>query len=187
MAAGGTPSNIYLGPGRLWVAPLATAEPTSASTAMSNPWVAIGYTEKGSKLKWDRTKEAHYVAEEVDPVGYFLSKRVGTLSFIMAEMTRKRLSLALAQGAAGVDNAAYLEPSDASGETDVMFVWDSQDSASGNNLNIRYIFRQCSLSGDLEIERMKDGKTLLPVEFQLVKPNSTTQSWRVYPNANGQV
>ena len=75
MAAGGTPSNVDLGPGRLYVAPLGTAEPVNCSAALPSAWIPIGYTEDGTEFQFGVTREAVEVAEEVDPIGYEMTRR----------------------------------------------------------------------------------------------------------------
>lgn len=187
MAAGGTTNNIEIGPGRLWYAPLGTAEPTSASAALPSAWQAIGYTEDGSEFALDQTVDEILVAEELDPVKYVNSKRTGQLTLAMAEPTRKRLALAIGLGAAETDSAASLEPPDPGTELGVMLVWDSQETAAANANNIRWIFRQAKPSGTATISRRKSPtKSTLPVVFMVSKPTGV-KSFIVYPNSAGQI
>lgn len=187
MAAGGNSDNIALGAGRLWVAPVGTAEPTSASSALPSAWRAVGYTEDGTTIGFDLTNEAINVAEEYDPVKYVLSARTAELSVSMAELTRRNLALAWGVGADAANDATYLEPPAPGEEVAVMLVWDSSDDADGNDANIRWLFRQGKVNGSVETQRNKaPNKALLPVVFNLEKPSSANIC-RVYPNASGQV
>lgn len=191
MAAGGSTSNLQLGPGRLYVAPLGTAEPTNASTALAIAWIAIGYTEEGSAVTLELTNEAVYVAEEVDAVLYLRTSRTVKLGLAMAEVTRKRFALALGMGTAEPDNAQVLDPPIPGAEVGIMIVWDSNEDpttpAAGADSNRRWLFRQAKTSGTIEIARRKaPAKALLPVTFDIEKP-ATAQPFRVFPNAVGKI
>lgn len=193
MAAGGNSAFVPLGVGRLWVAPLGTAEPTSASAALPSAWRAVGYTGDGSVFRTAATNEAVEVAEEVDPILYALARRTNTLAFAMAEITRQNLALALgdtngaSSGAFATNDGAYLEPPTAGDETACMIVWDSEDSADGNTDNSRWLFRQCKPGGTIELPRRKaPTKATIAVTFDLEVP-SGAKPWRAFPNAAGVV
>lgn len=189
MAAGGTPGFVQLGPGRLYVAPLGTAEPSSASAVLPSAWRAIGYTEEGSSFSTELTNEAIEVAEEVDPIRYVLTKRANMLALSMAEVTRQNLGLALgdqtaAQAANG--NTAF-EPPDPGTEAACMIVWDRDTSASPSTTNVRWLFRQAKSGGTIEIAARKaPAKSLIAVTFSLEKPSGVAP-WKVFPNAAGHI
>lgn len=189
MAAGGTTSNVELGPGRLYLAALGTTEPANASTALPSAWNAVGYTEEGSAFTTSLTREEVLVAEEVDPIKYVLTKRVNSLVVSMAEMTRFRLGVALGWGI-DLSTIPTLEPPIPGSDVGVMIVWDSNEDptvAQDGQGNRRWLFRQCKPSGDLEIARRKaPTKSLIPVTFNIEKP-SGLQPFKVFPNSNGLV
>ena len=186
MAAGGTPGNVDLGPGRLYYAPLGTAEPASCSAALPSAWIAVGYTEDGTEVQTDITSEAIEVAEELDPIAYEQTRRTTKLTMSMAETTKSRLALALGAGAATVNDATAFEFPDAGTTVAVMFVWDSEETPSATNR--RWIFRKCTPSGTVSTARRKaPQKALIPVTFDCAKPDSTTKSVKVFPNASGQI
>lgn len=187
MTAGGTATNVQTGPGRLWVAPLGTTEPTSASAAMPSAWTAVGYTEQGHEYAADLTSEPIEVAEELDPIRYENTRRISRVSFSMAEVTRKRLAIALGGGASEADSAAAYEPPAAGAEVAVMIVWDSEETADGNNQNVRWLYRQAKASGTITIAHGKaPAKALIPVTFNLEKPASAGPV-KVFPNASGHI
>lgn len=177
----GTSANVLLGPGLLYVAPVATTEPTNASTALpSADWRAVGYTEDGTTFTYEITNEAIEVEEEFDPVFYRTTGRMGTVAFQMAEITRQNLALAVNLGADAANNAASLEPPAPNSEVRVKVALDTDDGA-------RWIWRQCLQASSIEIARKKaPDKTLLPVEFRLEKPTGV-QPWIVFPNATALV
>jgi len=186
MAAGGTPGNVDLGPGRLYYAPLGTTEPVNCSAALPSAWIAVGYTEDGTSVDTEITSEAIEVAEELDPIGFEQTRRMTKLSLSMAESTKKRLALALGAGAGQTDNAASFEFPDAGSVVGVMFVWDSEETPSATNR--RWVFRKCTPSGTVSIARKKaPAKALIPVTFDCAKPSASTKSIIVFPNSSGQI
>jgi hypothetical protein len=186
MAAGGTPANVDLGPGRLYYAPLGTAEPASCSAALPSAWIPVGYTEDGTEVQTDITSEGIEVAEELDPVLFEQTRRTTKLTISMAEATVSRLALALGAGAARANDSAAFEFPDAGSVVPVMFVWDSDEAPSATNR--RWIFRRCTPSGTVSTARRKaPQKALIPVTFDCARPDGTTRSVRVFPNASGQI
>lgn len=186
MSAGGTPGNVDLGPGRLYYAPIGTAEPSNASTALPSAWLVVGYTEDGTEISTEITSEAIEVAEELDPIAYEQTKRMTKVAFQMAEATKRRLGLALGTGGAEVDNSGSFEFPDAGSVVDVMFVWDSEESAGANNK--RWLFRKCSPASTVTVARRKaPQKALLPAEFNCAKPDATTKAVKVFPDATGRI
>lgn len=182
----GTSSNIELGPGLLYVAPLGTTEPVSASASLDAAFVAVGYTEDGSTFTWTTESEGIMVEEEFDPIRYATTGRVGKVSFEMAETTRRNLSLAINAGAGAANTAAGLEPPAPGTEDRVIIVWTS-DPQGPSETACRWIYRQCFQSGEAQIARKKSpDKALLAVEFSLEKPSSN-QPWKVFPNADGLI
>ena len=186
MAAGGTPGNVDLGPGRLYVAPLGTAEPTSCSAALPSAWWSIGYTEDGTEVTTEITSEAIEVAEELDPIGFEQTKRMTKIALQMAESTKKRLAVALGAGAGQTDDAASFEFPDAGSVVGVMLVWDSEDTPTATNK--RWVFRKCTPSGTVGIARRKaPQKALIPVTFDCAKSDASTKAIIVFPNSSGQI
>lgn len=186
MAAGGNPNNVQLGPGRLYVAPLGTTEPASASAALPSAWRAVGYTEEGTAFSTTLTNQAVEVAEEVDPILYVLSRRENTLAVSMAETTRRNLSLALGGGAAAANDASSFEPPDPGDEVAVMGVWDSKDDPTETG-NIRWLFRQMKPGGAINLANRKaPSKRLIAVTFSLEKPSGVAP-YKVFPNSSGLI
>jgi len=188
MSAGGTTTNVKLGPGRVWIAPIGTAAPTSASSAPDPAFWALGYTEEGTTISIEYTAEAIEVAEELDPIDYVNTARAVTLSLSAAEVTRKRMAVAVSLGAEYADNAAVLDLPDADQpQVGVAVIWDSAETAAGNDQNIRWYIPKLLPAGTLEIARQKaPNKALLPMELNAVKLTGSPLL-RVFPNAQGLV
>lgn len=169
---------IAIGPGTLYVAAIATADPTSATASLPSTWRAVGYTEEGNTFTYEITQEEIEVAEEFDPVRIDTTKRAGTVAFSMAEMTRANLALALNLGAAATNDTTAVEPPAPGAELRVKIVLDTLGGS-------RWLFRQCIQGGSLEIARKKSpDKALMPVEFKLEKPTGL-QPFKVFPAASG--
>lgn len=186
MAAGGDSDDVQVGVGRLYVAPIGTTEPTSASAAMPSAWIPIGYTDQGHEFASDITSEPVEVAEEVDPIRYENTRRTSRVTFEMAEATARHLSIVLGGGAARADNAAALEPPVAGAEVAVMLVWDSDEDPT-TSANVRWIYRQAKPSGTITVAHRKSPqKVLIPVTFNLEKPTGLNP-FKIFPNASGHI
>ncbi|GAA3172450.1 hypothetical protein [Nonomuraea roseoviolacea] len=167
--ARGNPNAIALGPGRLFIAPLGTTEPTDLTTpweTVSVAWVPLGYTDEGSNFTYSVDSETVNVAEELDPIAVALTAREGALAFALAEMTAKNMQRALNGGSivAGTGIVTF-EPPDLGEEVRVMLGWESEDGEE------RWIYRKALQTGGLDIARRKGAeKAVIPCEFKLEKP-----------------
>lgn len=185
MAAGGNTANIALGPGRLYYAPLGTAEPTNCSTALPVAWKVVGYTEEGTTVETEISSEGIEVAEEMDPVLWVQTKRMTRVNVSMAEVAISRLALAMGAGATRADDATFFEFPTPANFVGVMLVWDSLDVPDATNR--RWIFRSVFPNGNISIARKKaPNNTFIPVTFNAVLPTGQASPVRVYPNASGQ-
>lgn len=169
--ARGTPGNIALGPGILWIGPLGTAEPTDLTTpwtTVSASWVQVGYTDEGSSFSYKLDTDTVEVAEELDPIKIAVNSREIKVSFAMAEVTATNMKRALNGGTitsgAGI---VIFEPPDLGTEVRTMLGWQSEDSTE------RWIYRQCFSNGEVGIDRKKgSNKGVIATEFVLEKPSA---------------
>lgn len=177
-------SEVDIDVGILYVAPIGTTEPTSATSTLDTAWREVGYTEDGSKMRSEITTADVEVAELVDPVAVKTTKRVTKVMFTMAQMVRSNLGLALNQGAAVADNTTALEPVDLASEVRVMLLWQSEQTGADQR---RWLFRQCYNVGTFEVANAKSPqKRLMGVEFQAEKPSSAA-AFAVFPSTTGEV
>lgn len=176
----GNPDEVLLGAGTLYAAPIGTTEPVDASTALPSAWREIGWTEDGSTINYELQTADVEVEEEFDPVKVVTTKRIGEVSFQMAQVTRANLALALNKGASSQTGTGILEPPDPGDEVRVMLVLDTEEGA-------RYIFRRCVQSGRISINRKKaPDKATIPVTFKLEKPSGDAP-FGVFPSATSTV
>ena len=160
----GTPSNVTIGPGELYVAAVGTSEPATATAAIPSSWREVGYTEDGKVVSYEFTNEAIEVEEEFDPVRYAVTGRRGMVTLQLAEATAANLALALNLGA--TDPGGDIEPPDPGDETRVAVLVKRENGAV-------WILRKCLQVGTVEIAGKKaPDKSLIPVEFALEKPDS---------------
>lgn len=170
----GDAANVSMGPGTIYVAPLGTSEPASATAALDAAWREVGYTEEGSTFVFETTTADVEVAEEFYPVAVKTTKVAAGVRFQMAEATRENLALAINVGADAANTGA-LEPVAAGSEVRVMILVDKENGA-------RWLFRRAFQGGTVEIRNAKaPDKTLIPVDFRLEKP-SGAEPWKVYPS-----
>ncbi len=186
-AAGGTPANVKLGPGRLWVAPLGTDEPVSATAALGNEWWAIGYTEAGTELTWNITSDDIIVAEEFDPIDVANTARNIQIAVEMAERTKKRLVLVHGGGAEGADDGTPFDLPSAESPTGVMMLWES-DKDTVTATNRRRLFRNVKPTGTItEPQNRAPQKQTIRATFRALVGEDGSAAVRFYPNASGQV
>lgn len=176
----GDSANISVGPGLIYAAPLATADPTNATTALPSDWVPIGYTEDGFSLTTSVTVEEVMVAEEAEPVLTFTTRRSTQVEFQMAEATAANLCLALNQGVLDPGDITAVEAVDLDDEVRIKIVHQTREGA-------RWLLRKCYNGGNLAIARRKaPQKALLAVQFKLEIP-SGAKPFKVFPNADGLI
>jgi hypothetical protein len=184
-------TNVKTGPGLIYVAPVGTTEPTTASAALPSAWRPVGYTEEGLTISYTMNTEPIEVAEEFDALRYDMVSREGTVSFQMAEVSRANLAAVLNAGAAAATSGS-LEPPAPGSEVRIMIALDTNGSSSTANVaptspNARWVFRQVIQSDAVEIARQKSpNKALLTASFRMEKPASL-QPFIVFPDTNGNV
>jgi hypothetical protein len=179
MAVTGTPAAVRVGPGKILIAPIGTAEPTNLATVWDVAWVELGYTMDGSSYVFDQTFEDVNVAEEYDPIQTLQTARQITINVNAAQTTAKNLQLAFNGGT--ITTAAGLvtfEPPDPGVYTPVMLGWEADDNLE------RWIFRRCVQVGSVEIGRRRaPDAASVPLSFRATKP-ATLKPFKVIQDAD---
>lgn len=168
MPAVGTPSNVKVGPGVLYFAPLGTEEPDDLTTAWAAGWVKAGYTDEGHTVTYSPSFESLEVAEENVPLRYELSSAEYTVEFSLAELTIDNIQKAFNGGTITTadDVKTYIPPAASAAATRIMIGFQSQDGTE------RWVYRKCLQTGDVEIARRKaPDKSLIPMSFMLEVPS----------------
>jgi hypothetical protein len=162
MPVGRQPSEVTrLGPGRLYIAPVGSTEPTDLTTPWAAAWVDLGYTEEGHSFSSSTSFDPIEVAEELDPLSYEATGRESSVAFALAQMTSKNLSRALNGGTLTTGTGIVtFEPPDPGAEVRVALGWESRDAKE------RWVWRKCLQTGDVEIARRKaPDKATIPCNF----------------------
>lgn len=171
---------VLLGAGTLYVAPIGTTEPTSASATLPSAWREVGYTDDGTAFGFTYTNEPIEVEEEFYPVKYATTSVELAVGFAMKQTSRRNLALALNAGADAASDGTSFEPPDPGDEVRVMLVYDTEDGA-------RWIFRKVFQGGTVNMARKKaPDASLIPVEFRVEKPTGLAP-FKVFPTAAGLV
>lgn len=163
----GDPLAVRVGPGTLYTAPLGSTEPTDLATAWDAAWIELGYTDQGSTFTFNQTFEDVTVEEELDPLKTMQTARQVLIAFALAELTATNMQRALNGGTitSGTGIVTF-EPPTVGEATELMLGWEADDALE------RWVFRQCTQVGSLELPRRKaPNKAILGgAQWRAVKP-----------------
>lgn len=185
--------NVLVGPGFLFWAPLATADPTNTvagskfTDSWPVAWISLGATKEGSAFKASTKVEPIKVAEFFDPIQYATTERSGSLAFSLADWTMNNIKRVMNGGTLSVVSGTgatalnKYEPPAPGAEVRSMLGWESLDST------VRIIFRQCFQGGDVENKFAKaPDLTTLPAEFNFEVPSSGIP-WSIFSAGTARV
>ena len=173
------PHFVYYGPGKLYVAPEGSTEPTDLTTALNAAWVRAGYTDNGHTFTRTPTYENIEVAESYLPIAKVQTGVEETVEFAYAEILASNLQAVLngatiaasGTGATAIDS---LEPlAFGATETRVALLWEA------DNASERWIWRRCLQTGAMAISRQKGAaKATIPATFSLEPPANGAKPWK---------
>jgi hypothetical protein len=177
---------VLTDPGFLWVAPLATAEPTNTvagsvfTDSIPVAWIPLGATTDGSTFSYSSTVEPIRVAELFDPVKYVTTERGGNLAFNLANWSLSNYNRALNGGVAaltavsgtGATTLTKIEPPSPGTETRCMVLWESTDST------VRLLLRQALQGGEISSAFQKAPSIAsIPCTYNMEIPTGGTSPW----------
>lgn len=177
----GTPNAVRVDVGLIYVAPVGTAEPATPSAAIPSAWVPVGYTESGNVFSTETTSEEVNVAEELDPIRYVNTKRVGTFEVELAEINIQNFAIAHNGGTIGSPSGGFVtfEPPDFGDEARLAVLWRADDDLE------QLVVRQCLSSSAVAIQRRKaPQKATIPVTFKMEKPSNGDRSFKVWAQSS---
>lgn len=171
MTWSGNSAVVAFGPGKLFVAPLGSTEPTDLTTAWDAAWIPIGYTKDGSTFSMQLASAQVEVAEELAPIKIVVTGRTATIAFNMSQLTAKNLKTSLNGGTiTSGSGIVTFDPPTVGQEVRVMLGWEA-DAADE-----RWIYRQCIQTGNTQIQRQKGANNAeIAVTFSLEKPTSSQE------------
>lgn len=181
MATGAiTPANLLKGPGILYWAPLATAEPVHTVTASKFPttawggsWAPIGSTDAGSQFSDSLNTDNIAVAESVYAQMIVGTERTATWTVALAEWSKTNLTKALNGGTVTVTGTTtttltQIDPPDVGQEVRIMVGWQSEDDT------VRFVGRQALQTGDISAGFRKGANNAtMAVVWRFEKPGAT--------------
>ena len=177
---------VLTDPGFLWLAPLATAEPTNTVTGsvftdtIPVAWIPLGATTEGSTFSYSSTVEAIRVAELFDPVKYATTERNGSIAFNLASWTLSNYNRALNGGVAaltptsgtGATALTKVEPPAPGSEVRCMVLWESTDST------VRILVRQALQGGEVSTAFQRAPSiAAIPCTYNMEIPTGGTKPW----------
>lgn len=170
MAAGRDANAVKVGPGRLYIGPIGTAEPTALTSAPNAAFVDLGYTEEGSTFTFGTDVETIDVAEEFYSLDQIVTGKTVQVAFSLAQDTAYNLSVAMNGGTTTVGATdIQFEPPSPGTEAYVMLLWEDGATVAANKR--RFLFRKCFQGGSAELAHAKGADyTKIPVEFTALKP-----------------
>jgi len=169
-------------PGKLYIAPLGTTEPTTVSSSWAAGWVPLGYTAEGSVFGYELSTENVEVAEELEALAVATTGRVSRVEVALAEITYRNLAIAFNGGSIITPDGQNwtFEPPDLGTETRVMLGWDASLSGVATN-DLRMVFRRVLQTGSLDLENRKGAtKSTISSRFQLEKPADGQKSFKIF-------
>lgn len=173
----GTPADVHIGPGLLYVAPIGTTEPTTGSGTLPSAWVPIGYTEDGHTFTTETTVEGIEVEELLTPIKYASTSRESRLEVAMAETNVRNWAIALNGGDIGTPTGGFVtfEPPALGDEQRLMVMWQSDEGDEG------LLLRKALSSGAIAVARKKaPDKATIPVTFVCEVPDNGDPEWMYY-------
>jgi len=154
-----TTPNIIKEPGFLFLAPLATAEPTHVAAGSTYDadtwpaaWIPTGPTQEGSTFASTQNIEPIRAAELFDAVAYSVTEMTTTLAFVMMNYTLHNLRRAMnaptsaisTVSGTGATLSSKLEPPEPEAIIRCMVGWESLDHT------LRLVGRQCINGGEMQ-------------------------------------
>jgi hypothetical protein len=182
-----TPSLLLKGPGIIYTANLATAEPAHtvtaskfATTAWGGTWSPLGSTEAGSQFSDSLDTDEITVAESVYPQAIVGTARTPTWTTALAEWNKTNLTKSLNGGTVTVTGTTtttltQVDPPDVGQETRTMVGWQSEDDS------VRFVGREALQTGDVSagFRRGADNATMAIV-WRFLQPAAGGKPYSIY-------
>ena len=166
-------TQIRIGPGTLYVAPLASTVPTDLVTAWDAAWLALGYTDNGHEMDYTPNYNDINVEEELEPVLLVADKRDIHWKFTMKQINAKNLQLAENGGTITTSGGVTkFVPPILGSEVYTMIGWQAADSKE------RLVIRKALQIGSINTTRQKaPNASLIPADFRVLSPGSGVEPY----------
>jgi hypothetical protein len=174
-----TATNISLGPGYLYWAPIGTPEPADIAASLDAAFKQVGFTKDGSTFTVDMKAEGIKVAEELPPVLWDLVDQEVGMAFEAAEDVLATWKLVLSGGIVTTNaNGAQITPlAPTTTPTRYMILWQSFD------VSVRIILRKALQTGSVQVKRAKSPNyATFPLNFMAESPGAGIRLFNVQLN-----
>lgn len=180
---------LLVDPGFLWIAPLATADPTNTvagsvfTDTIPVAWIPLGATTDGTTFSYSTSVEPIRVAELFDPVKYVTTERSGNIAFNLASWTLSNYRRALNGGIAALTatsgtgaTALYnISPPTPGAEVRSMILWESTDAT------VRILVRQAMQGGEISSAFQRGASNAaIPCTYNMEIPTGGTKPWDMW-------
>lgn len=172
---------VVAGDGRIYVAPVGTAEPADIDTAPSATWIDLGYTtEDGVEFTFDRETTEIMGWQSRDPLRTIATAEPKMIKFTMLQLNKDTWKFALGGGTTSGSLGLYLYEPPTPGAVDeramIVELWDGATKW-------RFISRRGMQSSATTFSGVRDDATSLPIEYKvLAAPSGVTHSWVMQTN-----
>lgn len=177
-------TNLTMGPGTIYTAVYAAAEPSDAqinTTPAASAWTDVGGTTDGSTLTVNQEYTELAVDQIVDIPGRRLTKRDMQLATNLAEPTLTNLILVLNGGTVvttGSSHAVY-EPADDTSATQPTYIALILDGYTTSSRRRRVVGRRALSIESVGTAYKKDEQTVFPVTWSMHYVSSSTKPFKV--------
>lgn len=171
---------ILTGVGELYLAPVGTAKP-DLEDVPGAAWTALGYTDGGVTLNLEQKIDEHRVDQETGAVEASRSEESLKIETSLAEVTLENLgrvlgrTVAVTAAASGVIGKRSVGLYRGAAVQKYALLY--RGSSAYGAFPAQYYVPVCYFGGNIKQEYKKDGKVLIPCEFNaLVNPNASSEA-----------
>ena len=174
---------IFAQTGRIWAAPVGTAEPADAATAPSIAWLDLGYTtEDGVTLTFDKSVKEIMGWQSRDPLRIIIENEPKMIGFELMQNNPITMSYALGGGAwtePTTGNALFTPPTPGVVDERAMIV----ELVDGTSV-FRFHFRKTMQQASVALKGVRADASTLPIEASvLAPPAGVTDAYIIHTNA----
>lgn len=175
---GSQPFDTVVGPGSIWVSPVATAYPAVDLAVPAAPWVSLGETDGGLEFTAKRSTKAHFTDQSFAPKKTTVDSKGVELSFTLAQVTLERLATVLdgqtiTTVAAAAGTAGYRSLTLSSLATLPQYAMLVRVPSPYADGYLQYQMPCVSPSGDQKLSYKKDAMTLIPTTWDVLEDPAT--------------
>jgi hypothetical protein len=167
--------DTHVGPGKLYVAPYATALPTDPSTALNVAFVSMGRTLEGHTFGIEPNWESFRAAEDFYPLWRIKTEEEASVELDCLEVTGASLKLWYNGGTIGAGGSgattfeSYIPPAATATPSEVSIIWEGTGVTGYFQ---RIVWPRLIQTGDLSMAATKEDFKVVHYSFSLLQPTS---------------